>query len=303
MDPRDPDREVAAVLGTGECPLTQAAAIAGAFVCCQLSLARGDIPQRPQRSVPDLGRELVRKAAGRSERHDEPQAGILDLRQRLGMPAGRIAHQHTSRTGHLREALEAASDERQLGRVARVRPPVHRHPVRRGGLQRPDLPAYLPIRPPPLRDQRRLLIGARDPQRRQIDMQPSDIQPEPVDRARGKRAANRLRVHREGLKRPPEPVIVQQSCGDPEQLVHRRPRRPPGHVIQRRGRAQPRADQSGNDLPDRQHRPRTAGQRAVHNGDEIKRPHEVPGQQQRADLPARAGHRRIQPRERSRQRL
>ena len=40
--------------------------------------------------------------------------------------------------------------------------------------------------------------------------------------------------------------------GDPQQLLQRRARRPPGDVIQRRGRAQAAADQRRDRLPDRQ---------------------------------------------------
>ena len=37
---------------------------------------------------------------------------------------------------------------------------------------------------------------------------PADIQAEGLDRARGERSPDRLGVHREGLQRPPEPVVV-----------------------------------------------------------------------------------------------
>ena len=134
-------------------------------------------------------------------------------------------------------------------------------------------------------------------------MQPAGIEPKGLDRPRGQRATDRLRMHRERLQRPPQPIVVEQRRRDPEQLVHRRAGRPPGHVIQRRGRAQPRRDQTGHDLTDRQHRARAARQAAIHDTDQIEHPDEVPGQQKRPHLPPRPRHRRIQPGERPGERL
>ena len=85
--------------------------------------------------------------------------------------------------------------------------------------------------------------------------------------------------------------------------MHRRPRRPPGDVIQRRRRAQPTRDQRAHHLTDRQDRPGAARQAPVDGLPDSELAQEVLDQQQRTDTPPGPGHRRIQTRERSRQRL
>ena len=103
-------------------------------------------------------------------------------------------------------------------------------------------------------------------------MQAAGVDPEVLDRAGGERAAQRLRVHREDLKRAPEPVVVQQRRRDPEQLLQRRARRPPRDVIQRRGRAQAAADERRDRLPDRQLLAPALGQRPIDRADQIQLP-------------------------------
>jgi hypothetical protein len=114
VDPRDPNRKLTVVVGAVQRPRTQEAAVLGAISGGQACLARRDIPYGFQRLVPDLCGELLLKAAGRSERDDEPQAGVVDLRERLGVPARRVAHQQPGRAGQLLEPLEALADKRKL---------------------------------------------------------------------------------------------------------------------------------------------------------------------------------------------
>ena len=101
-------------------------------------------------------------------------------------------------------------------------------------------------------------------------MQPAGVDPEPLDRARRERAAQRLGIHREDLERSPEAVIVEQHSRDPEQLLQRRARRPPGDVIQRRRGAQPTADQRRDRFPDRQLLAPALRQRPVDRADQVK---------------------------------
>ena len=148
-----------------------------------------------------------------------------------------------------------------------------------------------------------MLIGACDPDRGQVDVQPARVHTESLDRARRDPRAEILRVYGERLQRPPEPIVVEQRRRDLEQLVHRRAGRPPRDVIQRRRRAQPARDQRTHDLPDRQDRPSASRQRPIHRVLHAQLAQKVLDQQQRPNTPARARHRRIQTRERSRQRL
>jgi hypothetical protein len=209
--------------------------------------------------VADLVGEFLSEPAAGSERDDEAQPGILDLRERLGVPAGRVADQQPRvRSGQGGEAFQAGADQRQLRRVAGIRAPVDGDPVRRARLQRPDLAHDLAVGAPALGHQRGVLVGAGHTDRRQIDVQAADIDAEALDRARRDRSPDHLRVDGELLQRAAEPVIVQQRGRNPQQLLHRRPRRPPGQVIQRRGRAQPARDQRLADLTDRQLRARRA---------------------------------------------
>jgi len=64
-----------------------------------------------------------------------------------------------------------------------------------------------------------VLIRTAHRDRREIDVQPARGHAEPLDRARRDPGAEILRVDGERLKRPAEPVIVQQRGRDPEQLV------------------------------------------------------------------------------------
>ena len=188
------------------------------------------------------------------------------------MPARGVEDQHATRPGELAQPLQALGDQRHLGRVARLRAHVQRHPVGGAGLQRADLASdALPLRPA-VGDQRRVLIRAAHPQRGQIDMQPAGVDPEPLDRAGRERAAQRLCVHRQDLQRPPQPVVVEQRRGDPQQLLQRRARRPPRDVIQRRRGAQPAAASAPRPPP----RPTAAGARAGATPDRPCRPGQAP---------------------------
>ncbi len=251
----------------------------------------------------NIGQEPFAEPGVNTQRHDEAQLCASDLAQRLRMPAGRVHDQQAARSGELAKPLKALADQRHLGRVAWLGTHVQRHPVGARGLQRADLPLDPVALRPAVSHERRALIRAAHPQRRQIDMQAPRVDPEPLYRPRGDRAPQRLRVHRQDLKPPPEPVIVEQRRRDPEQFLQRRPRRPPGDVIQRRGRAQPTTDQRRDRLTHRQLLTPALGQRPVDRADQIQLTDEVPRQQQRPDLAAHPRHRRIQPRERSHQLL
>ena len=211
------------------------------------------------------------------------------------MPAGGVQDQQAARPGELCQPLQALGDQRDLGSVAGLWAHVQRDTVGARGLQRTDLARDARSLRPALGHQRRALVRAADPQRGQIDVQAPGVDPEVLDRAGGERAAQRLRVHREDLKRAPEPVVVQQRRRDPKQLLQRSARRPPRNVIQRRGRAQAAADERRRRLPDRQLLAPALGQCTIDRADQIELPDEVPRQQQRPDLATHTSHRRIQP--------
>jgi hypothetical protein len=245
----------------------------------------------------DVGQEALAEAGLDAQRHHEVQSRAGDLAQRLRLPAGRVEDQQAARPGELAQPLQALRDQRHLGHVARLGAHVERDAVGAGGLQRPHLARDARALRPAVGHQRRVLVGARDPQRGQIDVQPPAVEPEALDRARGQRATQCLRVDRQRLQRAPEPIIVEQRRRDPEQLLQRRARRPPGDVIQGRGRTQPAADQRRHRLPDRQLLTPPLRQRAIDRRDQLQLADELPRQQQRPDLTPHPRQRRIEPRE------
>jgi len=203
----------------------------------------------------------------------------------------------------LRQALERGADQRDLRRVTRVGAHVERHPVGTRGLQRSDLARHPAVRAPTLGNERGVLIGAGDAQRGQIDVQAPGVDAEALDRPGGQRAAQRLGVDGQRLKRAPEAVVVEQRRRDPDELLQRAPRRPAGDVIERRGRAQPAADQCRTDLARRELLATALRQRPVDRPDQIQLAQEVRSEQQRPNLAAHSRQRRVQPRERAHQLL
>jgi hypothetical protein len=246
-------------------------------------LALGDVAQRLESLVADVGEEALAEPRRDAQRHDEAHARGGELADRLRETAGRVTDQQP-RTRERPQPLQRRADQRDLGGIARVRTHIHRHAIGAGRLQRADLALDAPVGPPALGDQRRVLIGTGDAQRRQIDVQAADIDPEALNRARRQRAAQRLGLDRQRLQATPEAVVVQQRGRDPEQLLQRGARRPPGDVIQRRRRAQPARDQRRRDLADRQLRAPARRQHTIDRGDQVKLAHELPRQQQRPDI-------------------
>ena len=172
---------------------------------------------------------------------------------------------------------------------------IQRDPLGGGGLQHADLAGDPPVWPPALSDQRRVLVGAGDSQRGQVQVQPGGVDPEPVDRGQGDRAADLLSDWGQRLQRAAEPVVVEQHPGDLQDLGHRRRARPTGHVVQRGGRGQPVGDQRGDHLAAGKPRPAALGQAPVHQVDQAEPVQVVGDQQQRTDLAAGPGRRWVQP--------
>ncbi len=211
------------------------------------------------------------------------------------MPKRRVGAHQQARGQQLGQPFQRRADAGQLGGIAGVRAHVQRDPLGVGGLQHADLAGDAPVWPPALSDQRRALVGAGDPQGGQVQVQPGGVDPEPVDRGQGDRAADLLGHRGQRLQRAAEPVVVEQHPGDLQDLGHRRRARPTGHVVQRGGRGQPVGDQRGDHLAAGKLRPAALGQAPVHQVDQAEPVQVVGDQQQRTDLAAGAARRWVQP--------
>jgi hypothetical protein len=88
---------------------------------------------------------------------------------------------------------------------------VDGHPVGGGGLHRLDLPGDGAIGGPPLLHQRGIGVGAGEPNRGHVQVQPGHVHP--AGRGGGQRqlAAHPLGHRGQRLQRATEPVVVEQS--------------------------------------------------------------------------------------------
>ncbi len=135
-----------------------------------------------------------------------------------------------------------------------------------------------------------------EPDRGQVQVQPGGIgDGEPAHRGQQQPAAHGLRGRGQRLQRPAQPVIVQQRRRHAQQLGDRRRGRPPGDVIQRRRGAQPARGQHRDHLPVPGQGPAPPRQHPVHDPGHAQGPQVVRHDQQRADMPAGAGRRLVQP--------
>ena len=135
-----------------------------------------------------------------------------------------------------------------------------------------------------------------EPDRGQVQVQPGGIgDGEPAHRGQQQQAAHGLRGRGQRLQRPAQPVIVQQRRRHAQQLGDRRRGRPPGDVIQRRRGAQPARGQHRDHLPVPGQGPAPPRQHPVHDPGHAQGPQVVRHDQQRADMPAGAGRRLVQP--------
>jgi len=175
-----------------------------------------------------------------------------------------------------------------------VRAHVQGDPRRGGGLQQADLTGDPPVGPPALADQGGVLVGASDPQRGQVQVQPGSVHPEPLDRRQHERPADLLGDGRERVQCAAEPIVVEQCPWDLEDLGHGRRAGPARDVVQRGGRGEPVGDQRGHDLAVGELGAAALWQLLVDDAGQAE-PVQVAGdQQQWADIPAGPGHRRVQ---------
>ena len=184
-----------------------------------------------------------------------------------------------------------------------MRPVVDRDPGAGGHLHGFDLPADAAVGGPALGHQRRSGVAAGEPHRGHIQVQPRQVRRAARRGGQGELAADLFGHRGQRVQRPAEPVIVEQSRGHAEQFGHRRRRRPARDVIQRRRRAQPVGHQRGDHLPVGQHRPPAHRHRRVDELHQAQPAQVMVHQQQRPDVAAGTGRRRIQPGERGRQLL
>ena len=201
------------------------------------------------------------------------QVGAGDLTQRLGMPARGVQDQQPTRPGELAQPLEALGDQRHLGRVARLRAHVQRHPVGGRwpaapgpGVRRPALA------PSPLATSAESSYAPQTRSAvRSTCSRPASIPNRSIARAASVPRSVSAYTARISSARPSRSSLS-NAARDPEQLLQRRARRPPGDVIQRRGRAQPAADQRRDRLPDRQLLAPALRQRPIDRADQIQLP-------------------------------
>ena len=84
VDVRDP--EVARLAGLGVCqlPVSERAAVPGPQLGREALLALGDVAQRSEAVIADVGEEPLAKPGLGAQRNDELKLGAGDLTQRLG---------------------------------------------------------------------------------------------------------------------------------------------------------------------------------------------------------------------------
>jgi hypothetical protein len=303
VDVGDAEAALLTGLGVGDLERAQDAAVAGPLVRRQPPLALGGVAQWAQGVLADLFLEALAKACHCPQRADEAKPGSVGLAEWLEVAERGVGDHEQARGQQLAQALEAAADHLKLGRRPRSWAQVERHPLRARRLQRADLAGDAAIGRPALVDQRRALVGAGDPQRGEVEVKASGVEPEALDRAQHDGAAQLLGVPLERLQAAAQTIIVEQLVGDPEQLLKRRPRGPAGDVVERRRGTQAAGDQRHHHLARRELVTPALGQEAIDLGADPERLAEVMHQKQRAELAAAPGQRRIEPSERARQLL
>ena len=194
------------------------------------------------------------------------------------------------------QGLDGGGERRQLRGGSLVRPEIDRHPGRDGRLQGLDLAGDGPVGGPAPGDQVRAAVMPGEADRGQVQVQPGGVRDrEPADGGEHQLAADVIGDFRQGFQGAAEPVVVQQRRRGPEQLGDRGRGRPPGDVIQRRGRAQPAGGQHGRDLAVAGQRLAAARDRGVDDPGHAQGPQVVRHDQQRPDAAAGARRRLVQP--------
>ena len=299
----DPKAALLAGLGIGDLKRAKDAAVAAALARWHAALALGEVAQRAQRALAGLVAKALAKAGHRPQRDDEAKPGPVCLAERLEVAKRGVGDHEQPLGQELAQALQAAADHLKLRRRPGSRAQVERHPLSARRLQDADLAGDPALGRPALLDQRRVLVGAGDAQRGQVEVKAGGVESEALDRPQHDRAAQLLGVRAERLQAAPEAIVVEQLVGNPEQLVDRCARGPAGDVVERRGRGQAAGDQRHHHLSRGELVAPAAGQQPVDLLADPNRPGEVLDQQQGADLAADPSERWVEPREGARQLL
>ena len=250
-----------------------------------------------------VGGEPLGPAGVGAQRHDEAQLGGVGVAQRAQVAQGGVGDHHDLGWGEGGEPFQRGGEAGQFAARAGVGPVVDGDPVGGGGLQGLDLAGDGAVGGPALLHQRRVGVGAGEPDRGQVQVQPRQVHPAGRRGRQRQLAAHPLGDRGQRLERPAEPVVVEQSRRDAEQFGHRRAGRPAGDVVQRGRSGEPVGHQRGDHLPVGEHGPPAHRRRGVDQFHQVQPLQVVGHQQQRPDVAAGAHRRRVEPRERGRQLL
>ena len=250
------------------------------------------------------GRNLLGEALGPAgigpQRHHEAHFGVVQAAEVFHIAQSRVGHHHQPGRQRRGQGLDAGHEGGQLAGGARVGPQVQRHPGLGGGLQGFDLPFDGPIRRPASSDQRRVLVVAGEAHRGEVQVQTAAVDVEAFQAAQQQLHAQLFGLGGDGVEGPAQPVVVEQTGRHLEQLGDGGRRRPRGDVIQRGRSAQPVGHQHGDDLAVGEQRLAPHGGQLVDDFGQPQPVQVVGHQQQRPDLTAGTGRRRIQAGERPR---
>ena len=130
VDVRHPKRQRRLGVSPRYLPVAQRAPKPGAQLGRKFGLSFGQVADRTQPGVADVGQKPFAEPRAGAQRHNERDARVVDLAHRLGLPHRGVAHDQKSRPGNLKQPLQRRADQRQLRRVAWIRTAVEHRAVR-----------------------------------------------------------------------------------------------------------------------------------------------------------------------------